>query len=182
MKRLYGLGAGLLLSSALLGCEPPRPAAPVADKPAARAAAKNTATQVRRQGNVTVTTSTDTARLGRLLKLRRFRPARAQYRYTFIDNSGGLVPGPSDHRLEAVLWFDSLTFRRLVACYHAADYPPPGLRKQQFNFAWLPAAVRTELLTNDSGHQGAPDLVFSAGPGGTLWFLSNTILLRNDSH
>lgn len=186
MKLLRCLGAVLLLGSALLGCEQPRSAVPgAADKPAARVvaqdASKDTTTQISRQGNVSVTTSTDTARLGRLLNVRRLHPRRVQYRYTFIDNAGGLVPGPSDYRLEAVLWFDSLTFRHLRGFYKSTDYPSPHLRQEQFDFPWLPPAVRTELRASRPDYAGDPDFVFDS-QGGEVWFLRDKLLLRAASN
>lgn len=182
MNTLRRLGTCLLLSSAWSGCEQPRSAGPVAaDKPAARAAAPDTATQLSRQGNVSVITSTDTGRLGRLLNLRRFHPQRVQYRYELIDNSGGLVPGPSDYRLEAVLWFDTLTFRQLRRqVYAPAHYPAPALRKEQFSFPWLPPTVRAELLTSRPDYAGDPDLVFTRS--GAVWFLNGKLLLVDASH
>ena len=132
-------------------------------------------------GNSSTTISTDSAALSKIIDLTAFRPARIKFKYTFIDNSGQgqrlSVPGPSDSQLEALLVFDSASFEKLAQKYSGVDYAPPAFSKMNFNFDWLDAATRTELLQSDSNYHGHPDLVFTAGPQTRLWLLKNKVLL-----
>lgn len=132
-------------------------------------------------GNSSTTISTDTAKLSKIIDLTAFRPTHAKFKYTFIDNSGQgqrlSVPGPSDSQLEALLVFDSNSFEQLAKKYSGVDYAPPAFSKLSFNFEWLDAATRTELLQSDSNYHGHPDLIFTAGPQTQLWLLKNKVLL-----
>jgi hypothetical protein len=133
------------------------------------------------KGNVATTLSTDSAKLAKLIDLTRWRPTQVRFKYTLIDNSGKhdrmSIPGPSDSHLEAVLYFDSITFNKLRKMYFLVDYKDPDYDKQQFNFTWLDPAIKTELLAGDASYHGHPDVFFGLGPTGKIWFLTNKCLV-----
>ncbi|MBS1634619.1 MAG: hypothetical protein JST26_01770 [Bacteroidetes bacterium] len=146
------------------------------------------------KSNISSTVSSDTAKLAKLIDLSLFRPRAAKFKYTVVDNSGEnqrlSVAGPSDYCLEAVLYFDSLTFRRLVgkkyADYDLTKYTEPGhdspkLKKEEFNFEWLDKNVREELLRSDTSYHGDCDLYYGTAPHGGLWILDHKVLIRKTS-
>lgn len=136
---------------------------------------------VTKNGNIQTTISTDTTALSRLVNIKDFKPTYSKFRYVFIDNSGQngriTVPGPSDSYLQAVLYFDTITFNRLITTYHTIDYPSPRYDLQTFNFEWLDTNLRDELLKSDTNYHGHPDYFFGLGHSGKLWFLHNKVLL-----
>jgi hypothetical protein len=116
--------------------------------------------------------------LARLINLTTFKPVHVKFKYVFIDNSAQnqrlSVPGPSDSYLQAILYFDSATFKTWKAKYFSTDYPSPGFDKQGFNFDWLNDSVKAELLKSDTDYHGHPDYFFGANK---LWMLDNKLLL-----
>ena len=138
-----------------------------------------------KQGNRSTTLSADTAKLSKIIDLSTYRPFNAKFKYVFIDNSGQnerlSVPGPSDSYLEAVLYFDSTAFNQIRAKYFNTEYSSPGFNKQSFNFEWLDAQTRAELLRTDTSYHGHPDSLFGSGARGKLWFLRNKILLTEST-
>ncbi len=135
-------------------------------------------------GNQSVTTSNDTAKLGRLINITFFKPIHTKFRYSFFDNSGKnqriSVPGPSDSYLEAILYFDSASFAQMKAKYFLADYPKQQSVIQDFNFDWLDKDVKNELLNTDTNYHGHPDLFF--GGDNKLWLLNNKLLLSKSTN
>jgi hypothetical protein len=134
-----------------------------------------------KQNNQHTTFTTDTAKLSKLIDIRTFKPTHVKFRYIFIDNSGRNervgIPGPSDSYLEAVLYFDTTTFRSLKTNYFNADYESPGYERKSFSFEWLDTIVRKELLLSDTSYHGHPDYFLGLGVKGKLWLLDNKILL-----
>jgi hypothetical protein len=130
-------------------------------------------------GNITRTISTRPEQLGKRLDFKTYKPVRVKYTYKFIDNSGSkerlTVPGPSDYSLEAVLYFDSLTFEKFLEFDRHADYPSPNFNKSEFRFSWLDNDVLTELENSDTSYHGHPDFFF--GSGGKAWYLHRKILI-----
>lgn len=140
------------------------------------------------QSNISSTVSTDTTKLAKLVDLKLFRPISVKYKYTLVDNSGQnerlSVPGPSDSYLEAILFYDTTTFRRLIGgCnadymkYIEPNYDSPNLKKELFNFEWLDKNIKDELLKSDTSYQGDFDKYFGTAPNGRLWLLNNKILI-----
>jgi hypothetical protein len=134
-----------------------------------------------KEGNKSITLSTDTAKLSRLVDISIFKPTHSKFKYIFIDNSGQnervKVPGPSDNYLQAVLYFDTTTFRQLKTKYFYVDYPSPNYDRQDFNFDWLDTETKNELFNSDTSYHGHPDYFFGLGEKGRLWFLNNKVLL-----
>ncbi|UAY53046.1 hypothetical protein [Ferruginibacter albus] len=145
--------------------------------------AKKTDSDTIKEGNKTTTLSTDTGKLSKLIDITTFKPASVKFKYTVIDNSGQnerlTVPGPSDAYLQAVLYFDTATYKQLQAKYFSIDYLSPNFDKQEFNFELLDQDVRKELLHSDTNYHGHPDYFFGSGTKGKLWFLKNKVLLTN---
>lgn len=134
-----------------------------------------------KEGNKTTTISTDTVKLSKLINISNFQPTHAKFKYIFIDNSGQSerlsVPGPSDSYLQAVLYFDTITFSQLKTKYFNVDYLSPNYAKQDFNFEWLDTNLRKELMQSDTNYHGHPDYFLGLGVKGKLWFLNNKVLL-----
>jgi len=135
--------------------------------------------------NISTTISEDTAILGQLLDLSVYRPTSAKFKYAFIDNSGQnqrlSVPAPSDSFLEAILYFDSLTFRKFKTSYFNADYVSPNFNKEEFNFDWLDKNIKDELIKSDTTYHGHPDFYFGIGKSGKLWLLDKKVLVRKST-
>lgn len=130
--------------------------------------------------NVSSTISSDVNKLGKLLDFGKHKPAAVKFKYTVIDNSGNnkrvSVPGPSDYSLEALLYFDTLTFQKFIGFDRTADFPPPGYNKEAFKFDWLDKQIVTELDSSDADYTGHPDLHFGTTIG-KCWYLQNKILI-----
>jgi hypothetical protein len=132
-------------------------------------------------GNISTTISSDTSKLSKLINIDAFRPTQVKFKYIFIDNSGQnerlSVPGPSDNYLEAVLYFDTTTFKALRTKYFDADYLSSNFDKLSFNFEWLDNDIKKELMKSDTNYHGHPDFFLGLGHSGKLWFLDNKLLL-----
>lgn len=133
-----------------------------------------------------VITSKDTAKLGKLIKLNKFRPIKVIFRYSSTNNSAQndflSVPGPSDSSLDAILYFDSLTFKTIKEKYTQSVSNDQRYTKEQFNFYWMNKAVKQELLQDSSTKFGRPDLLFSSGPNARIWLLKNKVLLTRSTY
>lgn len=133
------------------------------------------------ENNVSTTISSDTSKLGQHINITVFKPASANFKYVFIDNSGQKerfsVPGPSDSYLQAVLFYDSAILRTLQMKYFNVDYPTPHYERQEFAFDWLDSSIKNELLASDSNYHGHPDFFLGMGSTGKIWFLKNKILI-----
>jgi hypothetical protein len=140
-----------------------------------------------KNGNTTTTLSSDTAKLAKLLNLKKYKPYHIKFQYTFIDNSGGgerlSVPGPSDFKLEAILYFDTATFASIMDLYKQAGWNAPNYNKEEFNFNWLDDSVKTELLKSEATYHGHIDLLFTEpnDPNSHIWILDKKILLHKFS-
>ena len=139
-----------------------------------------------KEGNKSTTLSTDTVKLSKLIDIATFKPTHTKFKYTFIDNSAQnerlSVPGPSDSYLQAVLYFDTTTFKQLKTKYFNVDYPSPNYNMNEFNFEWLDTDIRNELLQTDTNYHGHPDYFLGLGINGKLWFLSNKVLLTKTTN
>ncbi|MFT3681357.1 MAG: hypothetical protein QM791_13855 [Ferruginibacter sp.] len=139
-----------------------------------------------KEGNISTTISTDTAILSKLIDISIHKPTETKFKYTFIDNSGGndrlTVPGPSDSYLEAIIYFDSVTFNQLKASYFNGFYSSPGYNKEEFNYEWLNENDRSELMKTDTAYHGHTDHSFGLGPYGKLWLLHNKVLLKKPAN
>ena len=134
-----------------------------------------------KEGNKSTTLSTDSARLSKIIDLTTYKPTHVKFKYIFIDNSGQnerlSIPGPSDSYLQAVLYFDTVTYRQLKTKYNHADFISPDYDRQDFNFEWLDTNARTELLQGDTNYHGHPDFFLGSGVNGKLWLMGNKVLL-----
>ncbi|MEZ0607576.1 hypothetical protein ACAW74_03620 [Fibrella sp. WM1] len=134
-----------------------------------------------KEGNKSTTLSTDTGKLSKIIDLVTYKPTHVKFKYIFIDNSGQnerlSIPGPSDSYLQAVLYFDTVTYRQFKTKYFNADYVSPNYDKQDFNFEWLDTTIRKELLQSDTSYHGHPDFFLGLGVKGKLWLLNNKVLL-----
>jgi hypothetical protein len=138
-----------------------------------------------KNGNVTVTISSDLEKLGQLLDFKQYKPMKVKFRYTFIDNAGQndrlSVPGPSDYALQAVLYFDTLTFNSLLEYDQENHYPAPNHNREEFRFDWLDKEILTELGKASDSYRGHPDLFFGTA-NGKLWYLDRKILITQSSN
>lgn len=126
--------------------------------------------------NVTAEISTDVNQLQKLIDLSEFKPENVKFKYIFIDNSKGRVPGPSDSYLEAVLYFDDKMMERILKIDKNVDFPNPNYQKNDFKFEWLDKQTLSELEKADSLKNIRPDVIFRTNNGVCL-YLKNKILL-----
>ena len=136
-------------------------------------------------GNINTTISTDIGKLGRLLDFTIYKPTKVKFKYIYADNSGEsqrlTVPGPSDYYLQALLYFDSLTFAKFRDFDKNADYPSPDYNRQTFMFEWLDEEVKNELSQTDTNYHGHPDFFFKT-TNSKLWYLDKKILISMSSN
>jgi hypothetical protein len=92
-------------------------------------------------GNTKTTISTDIEQLGKLLNLKKHKPTLVKYKYVSNDNGAQherlTVPGPSDYSLQALLYFDSLTFDDILDYARRIDYFLPKYNKSIASFSHL---------------------------------------------
>lgn len=130
---------------------------------------------------VRILDSTKIGELEKLIDLEKFRPEKVTFRYIFIDSTGqndpDYLPGlTKDNSLQAVLYFDSLTFNKMMNQVSLMDYKSPNYKKQTFDFEFLNEQVSDELRkSDDRTYHGHPDLFFGSN-GGKLWVLDKKIL------
>lgn len=130
---------------------------------------------------VRILDSSDIDQLGKLIYLKKFRPTRVTFRYIFIDSTGqndpDYLPGLSeDNSLQAVLYFDSVTFRKLQEQAMLMDYKMTHYKQETFRFEFLDEKVQDELRNSRDDYHGHPDLFFRTNKG-KLWLLDRKILL-----
>jgi hypothetical protein len=131
---------------------------------------------------VRILDSSKISELEKLINLEQFRPEKVNFRYIFIDSTGqndpNYLPGLSKYNsLQAVLYFDSVTFSKMMAQAVLMDYAFATHKKQTFNFEFLNEQVSKELKKSDEEtYHGHPDLFFGSN-GGKLWILDRKILL-----
>ncbi len=135
--------------------------------------------------NIKKTVSEDIIELEKILDFSKYKPKQVKFKYTFIDNSGQnerlTVSGPSDYYLEALLYVDSLTMEKFDEFDRNAEYDSPNLRKEEFEFDWLPKEVLEELINSSPKYKGHPEFFFGTGKNGKAWYLKNKILIRTHS-
>ena len=133
-----------------------------------------------KNGNLTTIISTDIEKLGRLLNFKSYKPTKVKFKYTFIDNTGQnerlSVPGPSDYSLQALLYFDSMTFEKFLDYDRNADYPSPNYNKDEFKFDWLDKEVLRELDNSKENYHGHPNFFFRT-TNSKAWYLNKKILI-----
>ena len=131
--------------------------------------------------NIRIIISTDINKLGKLLNFKTYKPIKIKFKYTYFDYTGQnkriTVPGPSDYSLEALLYFDSLTFNRLKDVDRHADYPSPNYTRNEFKFDWLDKVILDELEKSDKNYHGHPDFFFGT-INGKSWYLEKKILIK----
>jgi hypothetical protein len=130
---------------------------------------------------VRILDSSKISELEKLIDLKKFRPEKVTFRYIFIDSTGqndpDYLPGLSeDNSLQAVLYFDSVTFRKLQEQAMLMDYKMTHYKQETFSFEFLDEKVQEELRNSRDDYHGHPDLFFGTDDG-RLWFLDKKILI-----
>lgn len=122
--------------------------------------------------------STDKNELAKLITLQEFNPRSAEFVYASKGKHSERdpVPGPTDYRLEAVLYFKSTDNAHRKGC---APFEESQFSRDDFNFSWLADDVREELLKTDAGTKGYVASCFYKGVlmHGSYFYLKNKILL-----
>lgn len=123
--------------------------------------------------------STDINKLKEYLKLTPYTPDSVEFNYTFIDNSAGKdrtsISGPSDYILQAVLYYDSLTFQKIIALPQKESVSKYNVT--DFKFEWLNESI-TQELNDSSNYLGIhPDTQLGEGNIKT-WCLINKIVVE----
>lgn len=146
-----------------------------------------------KKSNISKTISTDIDKLSELIDLKLFRPTSVKFKYSLVVNSGQnerlSAPGPSDSFIEAVLFYDTTTFRRLISTcnpdmmqYIEPSYDSPNFKKENFNFNWLDKNVKEELLKSNTTYHGNFDKYFGTSLTSKLWLLDNKILITKTTN
>ena len=141
-------------------------------------------TKITKNGNNATTISTDIALQKKYLTFNYFKPGHVKFHLNYIDNSGSnerlTVPGPSDFYLEAILYFDSLTFDSIKAAYLKPGWVAPKYNRDEFNFDWLDKPIKEELLNLDSSYHGHVDLFFTMPNNKNChtWMLNEKLLIH----
>ncbi len=156
------------------------------DRKQSRSSIKNVITDIPLQdsivknGNVTTNISTDIDKLEQLLDFKTYKPSKVKFKYAFIDNSGQnqrlSVPGPSDHSLQALLYFDSLTYEEFLDDDRKAEYPSPNRNKDEFKFDWLDEDILEELDNSKEDDHGRTSF-FLGSTNSKVWYLDKKILI-----
>ncbi|KMQ62379.1 hypothetical protein ACM40_08770 [Chryseobacterium sp. BLS98] len=142
---------------------------------------KESKPKTEKQDNITTEISTDISQLQKLIDFSKFRPEKVKFKYTFIDNSNGRVPGPSDSFLEAILYFDDKTMEKIQEISQNEEASNLNYQKKAFKFDWLEKQVLSELESSDSLKNIHPDLIFGTN-NGECWYLKNKILLKKETN
>lgn len=128
--------------------------------------------------------STSVEKLGEIIDLSKYKPTKVKFKYVYCDNSGTenrSIPGPSDHYLNALMYFDEATFKNLQM-FKQVDthiWPIPDFKKEDFDFDWLDEEIKTELMKSDTAYHGDHDRYFNSN--GKLWMMENKLLLLKRS-
>lgn len=125
--------------------------------------------------------SSDISKLGKLINLEKFRPKKITYHHTYIEtvNGNDSETEPKDDYLQAVLYFDPMTFKKMLELSKYEDYSKPHYPKSQFSFPWLSRELSSELENADPAYHGHPDLFFDTEDG-RLWFLDQKVLFYRE--
>lgn len=131
--------------------------------------------------NPTTLFSTDTAELAKFLDLTVYKPTRTTFHYTHFDNSAKnerlSIPGPSDSYLHAVLYFDSLTFKKIVLRVKD-DTAVVSTNKNEFLFSWLDP-IEKDRIPKDSSLHIHRDFIFG---GGAMCLTNGMVLISRTSN
>jgi hypothetical protein len=133
---------------------------------------------------VRILDSSRISELEKLIDLKKFRPEKVTFRYIFIDSTGqndpDYLPGlTKDNSLQAVLYFDSATFNKMMERSVLMDYALVSFSRQTFDFEFLDESVSKELRkSEEDDYHGHPDLFFGSDKG-KLWVLDKKILFTN---
>lgn len=136
-----------------------------------------------KENNISTTFSSDLNQLGKLINIKRYRPTKVKFKHVFIDNSGQdsrlSVPGPSDSYLEAVLYFDTSTFHRLLNDNMLLSTISTN-HKTEYQFDWLDNEIKSEIEKMDvKRNDCAPTFFVSGGlRNGGYFMLDNKVLLK----
>ena len=108
------------------------------------------------------------------LNFNTYKPIAVEYE---LEQLGDGNIGPSDYKLEAVLYYDEATFIKLRDEYANTVHTTQDKSSKYFNFIWLPKAVKNELAKSPKAYTGHPGVILSSNPNCTLWFLKNKVLV-----
>lgn len=133
------------------------------------------------KSNITVTISEDSSLLSKLIDITNIRPQKVKFKYTFIDNSGQnerlAVPGPSDHYLEAILFYDAKLIDSLSKICTSSSIQLPEVN---LGFDW-DEETQHIIQKKNSNLKSYSDCFFKTGPKSKIWFLDDRIVLVKSS-
>lgn len=169
LPKMRSIGSLLIFSLFLFSCKKEEKNSNIPPK-------KINTEEIQKNENITSVISTDLNKLGKIIDLTKFKPLNVKYKYVFIDNSNGRIAGPSDTDLEAVLYFDNKTMKKIKDIDLAADFPEQNFEKKEFKFDWLDEKIVTEL-ENSEKKSAHLDFLFGTN-NGKLWYLKDKILMK----
>lgn len=133
-----------------------------------------------KNNNISELISTDTAKLSKYIYINKFKPLKAKFKYIYFDNSASeqrmSVPGPSDGRIEGILYFDDATFDSILTVYDKQEWTMYDIQKQYFNFEWLDKDVKEELEKTELEKAYMPDYFFTRSELGHCLLMDKKIL------
>lgn len=119
--------------------------------------------------------STDIKELEKIIDLKQYKPEKVRFLYLFKDNSKGRAPGPSDSVLQAEIYYNAETMKKIRDLDKNANFQTPFIDKKNFMFDWLSKETKTEL-SNSSVSDLHPDFLFGT-ENGACWYLKDKVIL-----
>jgi hypothetical protein len=131
-----------------------------------------------KQGKNDFVISNDKKKLGEIIDLSTFSPFEVQFLYAPKGKHDGrdLIPGPTDYRLEAVLYFK---IRDRVNRNGCSPVEQNQFSRDDFNFSWLSEEIKNELNKMPVDSKGNNASCFYKGVlmHGSCFYLGNKLLL-----
>ncbi|SMC43942.1 hypothetical protein [Moheibacter sediminis] len=127
--------------------------------------------------NKSITTSENLTKFKSLLDVNNLEPNKVKFQYVFIDNSQGLLPGPSDSYISAILYYDSLTIDSLNKKVEKKEYDKQITDSQRFFIKWFDEKTLNQTKFHQDSLKVYYDFLFNTK--GKLILFENMILYRD---
>ena len=131
--------------------------------------------------------SCDKKKLGKLINLKKFDPIKVKFKHINLHNlakkSRFSVFIPSGSYLEAILYFDSETYNKLLNSALLISQISTN-HKSDYQFDWLDRKTKIEIEKIDSTQNDIPPYIFEKGVlrnGGYFNLPNNKLLLKLSS-
>ncbi|MFN3196711.1 MAG: hypothetical protein ACE364_12230 [Chlorobiota bacterium] len=134
--------------------------------------------------NIIDSTKNDIEQLAKYLDFTTYTPYKVEYKLVKLYESGqndiySTFAKNPEYKIEALMYFDSVTMEKFYEFDRNADYPDPNYNIREFNFEWLSSEIENELLSSNDNYHGHPDFFFRKDGNCKSWYLRNKILIKN---